>query len=181
MSRRTDIMPNEQLVIKRQLKRFRIHHKGRRDPKSHVRSDIEERSGTVGNDTELAGGAYRRAGCKYSNMPQNTRVTVGLANHSFTVRNTITEDTLTNTFASGDEMTGDAPIARTGWALCRRVILDSVAHSWVPARTPTVRLCLYGGRPWVALISSFTRNTETTRPRLQRHALVTNMVAEPVC
>ena len=26
-----------------------------------------------------------------------------------------------------------------GLALCHRVILDSVAHRWVPARTPTVR------------------------------------------
>ena len=60
-------------------------------------------------------------------MPQNTRVTIGLENYCFTMRNTITEDKLTNTFASGDKMTGDAPTARTGLALCHRVILDSVA------------------------------------------------------
>ena len=60
------------------------------------------------------------------------------------MRNTITEDTLTNTFASGDKTTGDAPTARTGLALCHRVTLDSVAHWWVPARTPTVHQCLYG-------------------------------------
>ena len=35
-------------------------------------------------------------------------------------------------------------------ALCHRVILDSVEHWWVPARTPMVHQCLYGGRPWVA-------------------------------
>ena len=45
---------------------------------------------------------------KYSNMPQNIRVTTGLENYSFTKRNTITEDKLTNTFASGNKMTGDA-------------------------------------------------------------------------
>ena len=45
--------------------------------------------------------------CKRSNMLQNTRVTVGLGNYSFTMRNTITEDMLTNTFASGDKMTGE--------------------------------------------------------------------------
>ena len=71
-------------------------------------------------------------------------------NHSFTMRNTVTEDKLTNTFAYGDKTTGDAPTARTGLALCHKVILDSVAHWWVPARTPTLHQCLYGGRPWVA-------------------------------
>ena len=62
------------------------------------------------------------------------------------MRNTITEDKLTNTFAVGDKMTGDAPTARTGLAFCHRVILDSVAHLWVPARTFTVHRCLFGGR-----------------------------------
>ena len=66
------------------------------------------------------------------------------------MRNTITEDKLANTFASGDKMTGDEPTARTGLALCHSVILDSVAHWWVPARTPTVHQCFHGGRPWVA-------------------------------
>ena len=36
--------------------------------------------------------------CKYSNMSQNTRITIVL-------------DKLTNTFASADETTGDAPTA----------------------------------------------------------------------
>ena len=35
-----------------------------------------------------------------------------------------------------------------GLALCHRVTLDSVAHRWVPARTPTV--LPEQGRPWVA-------------------------------
>ena len=39
---------------------------------------------------------------------------------------------------------------KEGLALCPRVILDSVAHCWVSARTPTVHQCLHGGRPWVA-------------------------------
>ena len=43
---------------------------------------------------------------------------MGLENDSFAMRNTITEDKLTNTFASGDKMTGDAPSARAGLALC---------------------------------------------------------------
>ena len=75
--------------------------------------------------------------CKCSNMPLSRRVTLFWRITSFTMRNTITEDKLTNTFASGDKTTGDAPTARTGLALCHRVTLDSVAHWWVPARTPT--------------------------------------------
>ena len=39
------------LVIKRKLKRFRTHHRWRRDLTSHV---TEERSGEVGNDIEFA-------------------------------------------------------------------------------------------------------------------------------
>ena len=83
------------------------------------------------------------------------------------MRNTIIEDKLTNTFASGDKTTGDAPTARTGLALCHRVTLDPVAHWWVPARTPTVHQCLHVGGP---------RHSprDTTRPRLLRHDLVTN-------
>ena len=57
-------------------------------------------------------------GCKYFNMPQNTKITICEENDRFTMQNTITEDKLTNTFASGDKMTGDAPTARTGLALC---------------------------------------------------------------
>ena len=52
----------------------------------------------------------------------------------FTMRNTITEDKLTNKFEVGDKMTRDAPTARTGLALCHRVILDSLAHWWVPGK-----------------------------------------------
>ena len=33
---------------------------------------------------------------------------------------------------------------QSGLALCPRVILDSVAHWWVPARTPTVHRCSKG-------------------------------------
>ena len=95
------------------------------------------------------------------------------------MRNTITEDKLTNTFAVGDKMAGDAPTARTGLALCHRVILDSVAH-WVPARTRTVHQCLYGGRPW-ARDTLHATPPQRQDQSLQRHAFVTNMVAEPVC
>ena len=36
-----------------------------------------------------------------------------------------------------------------GLALCLRVTLDSVAHRWVPARTPTVHRCpKREGRGW---------------------------------
>ena len=55
---------------------------------------------------------------------------------NLTAAGLLTEDKLTNTFASGDKMIGDAPTARTGSALYHRVSLDSVAHSWVLARTP---------------------------------------------
>ena len=119
--------------------------------------------------------------CKYSNMSQNTRITIGLGNYRFAMQNTIIEDKLTNTFASGDVMTGDAPTARTGLSLCHRVILDSVAHWWVLARTPTVHQCLYGGRPWVAQDTLHATPPKRQDQGLQRHALVTNMFAEPVC
>ena len=112
-------------------------------------------------------------------MPQNTRITIGLENYRFTMQNTIIEDKLTNTFASGDVMTGDAPTARTGLSLCHRVILDSVAHWWVLARTPTVHQCLYGGRPWVDTLLATPPKRQDQG--LQRHALVTSMFAEPVC
>ena len=82
------------------------------------------------------------------------------------MRNTITKDELTN----GDKMTGDAPIARTGLALCHRVILDSVAHWWVPARTRRVHQCHFGGRPWVAHNKVHAQHqndkTKVTAPRL---------------
>ena len=156
-------MPNELLEFKSQLKRFRTYHRWRRDPTNHVRSDIEERSGTVGNDNACSTALIVEQGCRYSNIPQNTWVTIGLDNFSFTMRNTITEDKLTNTFAVGDKMAGDAPTARTGLALCHRVILDSVAH-WVPARTRTVHQCLHGGKPWVAR-DTLHHTTKTTRPR----------------
>ena len=58
-----------------------------------------------------------------------------------------TSSQTTNTFPSGDKMRGDA---RTELALCHRVILDSVAHWWVPARTPTVHQCLHWGKLWRA-------------------------------
>ena len=77
-------------------------------------------------------------------------------------------------------MTGDAPTARTGWSLCHRVILDSVAHWWVLARTPTVHQCLYGGRPWVTQDTLHATPPKRQDQGLQRHALVTNMFAEPV-
>ena len=41
-----DSKPNEQLEFKSQLKRFRTYYRTRRDPTNHVRSDIEERSGS---------------------------------------------------------------------------------------------------------------------------------------
>ena len=94
------------------------------------------------------------------------------------MRNTITEDKLTNTFASRDNMTGDAPTARTGLGAL-------LARWWVPASTPTVHQCLYGGRPWVARNHLHTTTPKRLDQGLQRHALVTNMVtnmvAEPVC
>ena len=122
--------------------------------------------------------------CKYSNMPLNTRIKIGLETYRFTMQNTITEDKLTNTFEVGDKMTGDAPTARTGLALCHRVILDSVAHWWFPAWTPTVHQCHYGGKPCVA--QDTLHATPSLSPKrqdqgLQRHALFSNMEAELVC
>ena len=103
-------------------------------------------------------------------------IKLGLESYRFTMQNnTITEDKLTKTFASGEKMTGDAPTARTGLALCHRVILDSVAHWWVPARTPTVHQCFYGGRPWVARDTLHTIPPKRKDQGLQRHALITSI------
>ena len=66
------------------------------------------------------------------------------------MRNTIKEDKLKNTFASQDNMTGDAPTARTGLALCHRVTLVLCGT-----------LVLYGGRPWVARNQLQHRNDKT--------------------
>ena len=94
-------------------------------------------------------------------MPQNTSVTIVWRNTSFTMRNTMTAQT-----------------ARTRLSLCHRITLDSVAHRWVPARTFTVHQCLHGGRPWGPRHSP-RDTTPTTRPRLSRHALVTNSFLHP--
>ena len=56
-------------------------------------------------------------------------------------------------------MTGNAPTARTGLALCRRVILGSVTHCWVPAAVQPVPLRGEGrGRGWPA--ASFARRRQ---------------------
>ena len=53
---------------------------------------------------------------------------------------------------------------KEGLALCHRVTLESVAHWWVPARTPTVHQCLYGGRLWVAH-NKLHKTTPDRRPQ----------------
>ena len=64
---------------------------------------------------------------------------------------------------------------REGLALCHRVILDSVAHWWVPARTPTVRQCLHGGMPWVARSNLHeTTNDNKTKTDLESNVLSGN-------
>ena len=95
-------------------------------------------------------------------MPQNMRITIGSETCRFTMQNTIAEDKLTNTFASKNKMTGDAPTARTGsatessWTLCALVGPGKDTHGTpVPLRREAV------GGPRHA--SSDT--TKTTRPR----------------
>ena len=105
------------------------------------------------------------------NVPQNTRLTTGLETYRFTMHNTTTEDKLTNTFVNGDKMTGDAPTARTGLALCHRVILDSVAHWWVPGKdthgTPVpLRMEAVGGPRHVPRDTTKTTRPRFTAPRL---------------
>ena len=51
----------------------------------------------------------------------------------------------------------DSNNQHNGLALRDRVILDSVAHWWVPARTPTVHWGPYARRPWVARQQVTTR------------------------
>ena len=63
-----------------------------------------------------------------------------------------------------------------GLALCHRVTLDSVAHWWVPARTPTVPRCLYGGRPWVARQQLHV--TTHDKRQQNRQGLETNVLSE---
>ena len=122
-----------------------------------------------------------RSFCKHSNMPQNTRNAIGLENYRFTMQNTITEgqahkhvrkrrqDDRTRT--NRTHRVGALPQSHPG--LCGRLV--------VPARTPTVHLCLYGKRPWVAQDTLHATPPKRQDQGLQRHALVTNMVAEPVC
>ena len=54
------------------------------------------------------------------------------------------------------------------------------AHWWVPARTPTVHQCPHSGKAEGGPQQATRDTTNTTRPRLQCHAFVTNMVAELV-
>ena len=51
-----------------------------------------------------------------------------LETYTFTMRNTIIEDKLTNMSRKPRQDDRDAPTALTLLALCHRVILDSVAH-----------------------------------------------------
>ena len=93
-------------------------------------------------------------------MSQNTRITIGL-------------DKLTNTFASADETTGDAPTAHTGLALCSRChpVWESEGTLVGPGKdthgTPVPTLWEGGGWP----TSSYTRHhqhdkTKVTASRL---------------
>ena len=56
---------------------------------------------------------------------------------------------------------------QNGLALCHRVTL---AQWWVPARTPTVHQCLFGGRPWVARsnLHETTNDNKTKRKTLSQ-------------
>ena len=117
---------------------------------------MEVSSGTVGNDNELA--RQRLSSSKGVSIPTFHRTHESQLVWRISV------------FASGGKMTGDAPYARTGLPLRHRVILDSVAHCWVPARTPTVHSAFTeGGRGWPQ--TRFTRHhqndkTKVTAPRL---------------
>ena len=68
----------------------------------------------------------------------------------FTTTNTNTTTTLHH----------DSNHHNKGLALCRRVILDSVAPPWVPARTPTVHGRPYAGRLWVVRQHVTTRHEQ---------------------
>ena len=101
-------------MFRRQLKRFRTRHRWRRDLTSHARSAIEERSGTVGNDNELA--RQRLLSSRGVSVPTCHRTQVSQSFGELQVSQFGTpsqEDKLTNTLASGDKTTGDAPTART--------------------------------------------------------------------
>ena len=98
--------------------------------------------------------------CKYSNMSQNTRITIGLYK-------------ITNTFTSADEMTGDAPTAHTGLALCSRCHPAWASEGTLvgPGKDThgTPVLTQWEGRGWPT--TSCTRNhqhdkTKLTAPRL---------------
>ena len=64
-----------------------------------------------------------------------------------------------------------------GWRFAPDAILPRHrrAHWWVPARTPTVHQCPHSGKAVGGPQQATRDTTNTTRPRLQCHAFVTNM------
>ena len=62
----------------------------------------------------------RAEGYRCGVVGEGTPAEVVTEHYSFTVRNTITEDKVTNTFANEDKTTIDAATSRTRLALCSR-------------------------------------------------------------
>ena len=82
----------------------------------------------------------------------------------------------------GDKMTGDAATARTGLALCHRVILDSVAHWWVQAGHPRyTSASTEEGRGWPT--TSFTRQHRNDKTNVYTATpwLPTNLCFDVCC
>ena len=137
-------------MFRRQLKRFRTRHRWRRDLTSHARSAIEERSGTVGNDNELA--RQRLLSSRGVSIPTCHRTQVSQSFGEFQVSQcgTPSQRTSSQTRSQAETRRQETHRPHAQGSLCHRVTLDSVAHWWVPARTPTAHQCFHGGRPWVA-------------------------------
>ena len=116
-----------------------------------------------------------------SNMPHDTRITIGLGKLPFHDANHHHRGQVHKHVRKRRRDDRRRTNRTHRLSLCHRVILHSVAHWWVLARTPTVHQCLYGGRPWVAQDTLHATPPLRQDQGLQRHALVTNMFAEPVC
>ena len=101
------------------------------------------------------GSAYGRAGVSIPTFHRTHESELVWRIQVLQCGSTITEDKLTNTSASGDKMTGDAPTARTGLAFCGTLV--GPGKNTHGTTMPQRREALGG-----------PQRDGTTRPRLQR-------------
>ena len=102
--------------------------------------------------------------------------------YSFSMRNTISKGKVTNTFANEDKTTVDAPTSRTWLALCSRSHPAWASEDTlvVPCKDTTVHQCPHSGEAVGGPQHAPRDSTTSTRPRLSRHALVTNKLYDKI-